>query len=370
MKIMLLSAMLAASLTTSLLAQTADGAAQQASDTIAYTDASQLRIVNRAFSDVANPYQRLPEGIKPTVRKDVWHLAGNSAGIAVRFRTNSHFVATRYSLTNNVVMNHMAPTGIKGVDLYALTPDGTWRYVMTGRPKGKENELVLIDNMEPQEREYMLYLPLYDGVESLEIGVSRDARIDAGEAAVPQAERPVVFYGTSITQGGCASRPGMAYTNILSRRLGREVINLGFSGNGKLDLDVAQQMARLDTSVYVIDCLPNCTAELVREQGLTFLEILRKAHPDVPIVMTEGPYFPHQDYNTSLRATLSEKTAAWHDVYEAFRAKYPDNVYYVGREGFAGIDHESFVDGTHLTDLGFQRVADTLEPVLRPLVEK
>jgi hypothetical protein len=366
MKPLLYSAMLLASLALPLRAQTPAAPA----DTIAYTDATQLRLINRGFDDVSKPYQRLPDTIRATARQEVWNLGQRSTGIGVRFRTNSHFVAARWQLTTNLVMNHMAPTGIKGIDLYAMTDDGKWRYVNTGRPDGKENQYILVSNMEPREREYMLYLPLYDGIERLEIGVARDASLDAGGVDSPRAGRPVVFYGTSITQGGCASRTGMAYTNILSRMLNREVINLGFSGNGKLDLDVAEQMARLEPSCYVVDCVPNCTDELIRKQGFEFLEILRRAHPDVPIVMTEGPYYPRQDYDRAIRAILVAKMQAWQELYAQFKAKYPDNLYYVGCEGFAGPDHEGFVDGTHLTDLGFLRAAETLYPVLEPIVNE
>jgi glycerophosphoryl diester phosphodiesterase/lysophospholipase L1-like esterase len=366
MKLTFYSAMLLASLASSLYAQGADK--PQAADTIAYTDATQLRLINRGFADAEKPYYRLPKEMSATTRDHLFNKAELSSGIAVRFRTNSPFVAVRYKLSFNVVMDHMAQTGTKGVDLYAMTDNGTWRYVITGRPQGKENELVLIKNMEPRMREYMLYLPLYDGVDTLEIGVARNAVIDAKGDESPRAERPVVFYGTSITQGGCASRTGMSYTNILSRRLNREVINLGFSGNGQLDLDVSEQMARLAPSCYVMDCVPNVNPQQIRERGFTFLENLRRAHPTVPIVMTEGPYFPHQDYDLQLRASQDSIMEAWQELYAQFKAKYPDNLYYVSRDGFAGTDHESFVDAIHLTDLGFERVADRLYPVLQPLV--
>ena len=142
-------------------------------------------------------------------------------------------------------MNHMALTGIKGLDLYCLE-DTVWRFAGVGRPSGKENKATLVAHMEPKMREFLLYLPLYDGITDLKIGVDSLSEILLPAINLPVREKPIVFYGTSILQGGCATRPGMAHTNILSRWLNRETINLGFSGNGLLDVEIAEIMAHID----------------------------------------------------------------------------------------------------------------------------
>ena len=149
-------------------------------------------------------------------------------------------------------MNHMTATGIKGLDLYCLQ-DGKWVFAGSGRPQGKVNQATIVKDMLPEEREYLLYLSLYDGVVSLSIGVDSLSLIGGPAVDLPVRKKPLVFYGTSILQGGCASRPGMAHTNILERRLNRECINLGFSGNALLDLEIARVMAEVDASVFVND---------------------------------------------------------------------------------------------------------------------
>ena len=151
---------------------------------------------------------------------------GKFTDIAVRFRSNSTSISAKWEVRNNMSMNHMTPTGIKGLDLYCLQ-DGKWIFAGSGRPQGKVNKATIVSNMLPEEREYLLYLSLYDGVTSLSIGVDSLAEITQPAVDLPQREKPVVFYGTSILQGGCASRPGMAHTNILERWLNRECIKSG-----------------------------------------------------------------------------------------------------------------------------------------------
>src|SRR5205085_52806 len=133
-------------------------------------------------------------------------------------------------------------------------------------------------------REYAAYLPLYNGVENLSIGVSPGAKF---EPLAPRSEKPIVFYGTSITHGASASRPGMAHPAILGRRFDRPVINLGFSGNGRMDAAVGELLVKIDAAVYVIDCLPNMGANDVRQKCPPLVKLLREARPQTPIVLVE-----------------------------------------------------------------------------------
>src|SRR5262249_29415705 len=136
-------------------------------------------------------------------------------------------------------------------------------------------------------REYLLYLPLYNGVKSVEVGVPKGAALTKASPRPADHAKPLVFYGTSITQGGCASRPGMVHTAILGRRLERPVINLGFSGNGRMEREMAELLAELAPAVYVLDCLPNMDAALVAQRVEPFVRTLRKARPDTPILLVE-----------------------------------------------------------------------------------
>src|SRR5688572_27441240 len=146
-----------------------------------------------------SPYDRLPASYKEKVRPPVWALSKNSAGLSVRFLSNSSLVKVKWLLLNDSKMNHMAETGIKGVDLYCNV-NGSWKYINTGRPSEKENEALLVSTLSPAMREFRLFLPLYDGITRLEIGIDSLATIKKPGA---QKYLPIVFYGTSITQGGC-----------------------------------------------------------------------------------------------------------------------------------------------------------------------
>jgi len=220
-----------------------------------------------------------------------------------------------------------------------------------------------------QDMEYMLYLPLYDGLVSLEIGVKSTATIGDPQVDSPRKEKPLVFYGTSITQGGCASRAGMSYSNQLSRMLDRQTINLGFSGNGQLDLEVAEAMAEIDASCFVIDCLPNVSVAQINEKYSRFLEIIREKKPDVPILLVETVLFPHMYFDQTVFALLHEKNATLKKIFDEQKKKGDRRIYYLKSDKLIGTDYESTVDGVHMTDLGFWRMSQNLYPVLRKLIK-
>ena len=177
---------------------------------LVYHDASNFPLLGRATESAGARYERFPDSLKNISRAPLWNLSRNSAGMAIRFRSNSTTIAAKWVALFNTHMNHMTDTGAKGLDLYCLQKNGDWHFVNSARPKGKINQATIIKNMHPEEREYMLYLPLYDGLISLSIGVDSLATISQPLMDYPIRKNPVVFYGTSILQGGCASRPGMA----------------------------------------------------------------------------------------------------------------------------------------------------------------
>lgn len=219
--------------------------------------------------------------------------------------------------------------------------------------------------MDPDMREYLLYLPLYDGIDSIYIGTATDALLTPPATTLPDTSRPIVMYGTSILQGGCANRPGMAHTNILTRRLNREVINLGFSGNGQLDLEIADIIAAVpDPGLIVMDCVPNVNVEQIDTLLVPFYNIIRAKHPDVPILFVEDPLFPHIRFDKEARKQVTTLNALWKKRYEQLAAKDP-NLHYLPADHIIGTDYEATVDGLHFTDLGFLRYADLLEPIIR-----
>lgn len=337
-------------------------------DTLKYAKATDFELIGRGFTDAQNPFGRLPLSIKERTRPPVWSLSKNCSGLAIRFRTNSAVIAVKWEVTGDVVMNHFAPSGIKGLDLYGLK-NGKWQFVNSARPSGKKTSAVIIDHMTGEFMEYLLYLPLYDGLANLEIGVQSTAVIGNLEINSPQKEKPVVFYGTSITQGGCASRAGMAYPNQLSRMLGRQIVNLGFSGNGQLDLEIAEFIAEIDASCIVMDCLPNVSIAQMKEKYARFVEIIREKRPNVPILMVETILFPHMYFDQTVWSLLREKNATLQKIFTDQKKRHDRHIYYVKGDQLIGNDFEGTVDGVHLTDLGFLRMSQNLYPVIHKLIK-
>ena len=330
-----------------------------------YFDAGTFPLYGKASDATASRYVRLPASYKGKSRSEVWNLGQCSSGMFVRFRTNSRNIYARWKSTNMASMNHMAPCGVRGLDLYALD-DGSWRFVRSGRPRGQVTDTAIVKNMAPEYREYMLYLSLYDGISSLEIGVDPDAELLQPQIDRPSRQKPVVMYGTSILQGGCVTRPGMAHTNIISRQLDREVINLGFSGNAYLDYEIAELMASVpDPGCFVLDYVPNASAKQIQERAQAFFNILRQAHPDVPVILVEAPQYAHMPFDTSICKSINERNAAQKAFYKKLKKAGVKNIWYVGTENMIGEDGEATVDGVHLTDLGMMRYVEHILPTIR-----
>lgn len=325
-----------------------------------YYEADQFQLIGKISEETETRYERLPAYLKERCRAPLWNLGKNSSGLALRFRTNSSAISTRWEVAGDNHMNHMTDTGIKGIDLYAWEKNH-WQPVKAGLPTGKTNERVIISNMTAQEREYIMFLPLYDGIISLSIGIDSTAYIKNPALPYPDTTHPILVYGTSITQGGCASRPGMSYTNILTRKLNREVINLGFSGNGQLDYEIAELMAtRQDASMFILDFIPNVNAKQLTEKTMTFFNILRKTNPNTPILFVETIIFPHSFYDRKTYETITEKNRLLKEEYEKIKRSGDKNIYYLTGDDLIGNDGEATVDGVHLTDTGFARMAEKL----------
>jgi len=327
-------------------------------------------------------YTRLSARLEGKVRKAVWDLGQNSSGLAVRFRTNSTTLGARWTLLKNNRMNHMAPTGICGFDLYALDK-GTWRFVGTAQPNGKKSINLFRSGMDGKMRDFVAFFPLYDGVTELAIGIDENAVIEqptknGGNPFGGTAVTPLVFYGTSITQGGCATRPGMVHTNILSRRLKRECINLGFSGNGRMDKIMAEEMARIDAGAYIMDCIGNCRVHVLRDSTFNFIRTLAAARPRIPIIMLSNYPYQFEWIDESTHRRVMQEDSLWHAQYKQLRTEGFKNLRYIhiGGKNYAkdpykgaatGEDNECAVDGDHLTDLGFLRWSNFMFPHLKKI---
>ena len=332
---------------------------------VVYTDASAFPVYGKVSDQTNTRYERLPSQLQGVSRDPVWYLGQHSAGLYIRFRSTSTSIHARWTSTFNNTMTHMTDTGTKGLDLYAIV-DGQWKHVCSAQPQGGSSERKIIGNMDPVEREYMLYLSLYDGVSSLEIGVDEGATLEQPAVDRPSREKPIVMYGTSILQGGCANRPGMAHTNIISRRLDREVINLGFSGNALLDMEIAELMASVeDPGLFVLDYAPNAFADMIDANGEKFFRVIRDAHPDVPVIFIEDVIFPHTIFDKEILAEVTSKNEAQKRLFLKLKKAGEKKIYYISADGMIGDDGEATVDAIHFTDLGMMRYVDHVLPTIK-----
>jgi hypothetical protein len=311
-------------------------------------------------------FDRLPASAEGKVTPAVWSLSRDSAGMVLRFRTNSPALHVHYKVNKaNLGMPHMPATGVSGVDFYARDNNGQWKWVQVTRPGTQEVRAEVIRDLAPGEREYAAYLPLYNGVEFLKIGVEKGSSF---EGLAPR-EKPILFYGTSITHGACASRPGMVHTAILGRRLDRPVVNLGFSGNGRMDQAVGEFIAQVDAACIVVDCLPNMQPSAVREKCVPLVRQLRAAHPKTPIILVEDRRFTN-DWITPAKAKFhSDNHAALREAYDILKKEGVGDLDYIEGDHLYGDDTEGATDASHASDLGFMRQADIFEPVLRKALQ-
>jgi len=322
------------------------GVPDPCSPTVWY-DGRLLRLEGKGWQDTESYYDRLPAKAHEVVRPPVWSLSHHTAGMCLCFATDAPSVKVRWTVrSERLAMPHMPATGVSGIDLYTKASDGRWVFRHNGRPQAVSNEASFA--VTPRAA-CMVYLPLYNGVKTLEIGIDKDATLSTPSASVHRQDKPVVFYGTSITQGGCASRPGMAFTAIVQRQLDVPVINLGFSGNGKMEPEMAELLAELDPAVYVLDCIWNMSSEMVAERVGPFVRRLRKAHPDTPILLAE-------DCSVS-DTTPTPKGTILRRIYQDLTSDGIAHLHFLANQDMLGTDRDGTVDGVHPNDLGMMRQA-------------
>ncbi|SEV96874.1 Lysophospholipase L1 [Chitinophaga sp. YR573] len=315
--------------------------------------------------EVGLPYDRLPARAEKTVQTNVWNISHQTAGLSIRFRTPAKEIIIRYTVSGKFEMSHMPATGVSGVDLYAIDANGAWKWA-SGRYNFGDTVTYKFSNLSDEAREYRLYLPLYNNVKWMEIGVPGNT------AVVPlqtRKEKPIVVYGTSIAQGACASRPGLAWTNLLDRQMDRQVINLGFSGNGKLEPPVTALVSEIDAKVYVLDCLPNISelppAE-IQERIITAVHTLRKKRT-APILLVAHSAASLQSLNGNANHAIANKALL--DAYEKLQSEGAKEVYVLNASQI-NFDLSATVDGVHPGDAGMLEYAKAYETSLRTILHE
>jgi hypothetical protein len=334
-------------------------------DSLKFYDGQQFIIIGK-FHDEKN-YLRFPQRYKPVVREQVWGESLSAAGISIRFRSNASTIVVRWSLTENHKLRNLNPAGADGVDLYAYT-NNHWQYVNTGLPKDTINESKLLRNGEAIYQEYLLNLPLYNGVSSVSIGIDAHADISIPVEKYLIGKKPVVYYGSSIAQGASASRPGLAFTNILSRKLDRSFINMGFSGEGTFDESVGQAMSEIDAALYAIDCTPNSKKEIIYDRAVQLVKLLKEKRPLVPVLLIEGFFYDDNYFNKDGKSDIEAKRKELQRAYDTLRKSGIGGLYYKKGDGLIGEDHEATVDGVHPDDIGMERFAAQMLPVIKSII--
>lgn len=308
---------------------------------------------------------RLPLRADNLVRPEVRGLGRQLSGGRIRFRSDTAELSVRVAHSADPCMWNMHRVGSSGLDLYV---GATWWGATNWMTPEPEYEYAFFSDQRPVEREFTLYLPLYNDLTRLEIGLSDGASVlPPLPFALP---KPVVYYGSSITMGGCASRPGNAYPAILSRRLNLDMVNLGMSGNGLGEPEVASLIAEIDAACFVLDFHINVmTADELRKVYLPFYEAIRQRHPDTPMLMLSQIFTTRERFQPDWLQKRIDQTAVIREAYSEALRRGDQQVHFVDGTWLIGPEDEGvYVDGVHPNDRGFFMIADRLEPVLRDLL--
>ena len=327
-----------------------------------------IGVEGKGWTNTKRYFDRLPSKAEGVVRDPVWNLSRHSAGMCMRFVTDSPNIYVRYKLhLERLEMSHMPATGVSGIDLYADNGEGIDRWVSVIQPNKQLMDTSIAKDLAPGSRRYTMYLPLYNGVDNMEVGVTKD---ESFRPLTPRKEKPILFYGTSIMHGACASRPGLAFPAILGRRLRRPTINLGFSGNGVMEPEVSDLLAEQDPCVFVIDCLPNMNETTVSKRTIPFVKRLRESHDNTPILLVEDRSFTNTIFFPSIKIHHRKSRTALKKAYAELIDSGVRNLFYLDGDHLLGDDGEGATDGSHPNDLGMMRYADAYEPVLRTILKQ
>ncbi len=332
-------------------------------------DSKEPIVFNQAWAEeLASPYHRLPKRAKKVVRKRVWELSKNSAGLALRFRTNAEHIKVHYKVKGDIEFPHFSMTGVRGLDLYYKS-EGQWLRTYDNCSLSNPCRYDYhIDNLEQgKEQEYQLYLPLYEEVLDLKIGVEDGASF---EFIKPKRNgKRIVAYGTSICQGACVSRAGLSWANLLGRRLDCELINLGFSGNGKLESEVLDFINELEADLYILDCLPNLEPKEddVYQLTLDAVHKLRSKHPDTAIILTEHLGYANAQTNKYQADKVVKLNSELRRAFEDLRCSGEKDLYLLRQETLA-LDDNSFVDYVHPNDHGMLLYAKAYASLIKAVL--
>lgn len=326
---------------------------------MAFTDAHDLTLIGKA-QDSGSFFHRLDTSAYPAIPRSVRFLATQSAGLAISFKTNSSKISAKWCTSPHAAAANMTGIAYEGMDLYIKRGD-RWQYAGVARPAAHDcSEVLIVENMAPGEKTCLLFLPTYDETISLSIGIDAGSKIAPG---VNPFRKKILIYGSSIVQGASASRPGLAYPAKLSRETGYNFINLGFSGNGKMEPEVADMIASMYMDAVILDCVPNPTPEEVLVRTATLVNTIRKYHPKIPIIAIQSVAREKGNFDTTIAERVALKNRYFKLEIEKLQ-QHDSNLYFISADGLLGDDQEGTTDGIHPNDLGFDRMLEKIRPMI------
>ena len=336
---------------------------------IAYTSAADLTLVGK-IGPTEKIFHRVDTNVFDDLPAAVRKRVVQSGGLAVTFKTNSPAIYAKWCTANTIASATMTAVAYRGLDLY-IKRNGRWQYAGIARPREDQEcaSTTIIRGMDTEEKECLLYLPLYDETTRLEVGVDDGSTMQAG--AYPFRKR-VLVYGSSIVQGSSASRSGLAYPARLSRETGIEFLNLGMGGSAKMEKSVVDMVASFEADAFLLDCIPNSAPALVTQRTAYLVETIREKHPDVPIIVMQSIIREHGYFNLESGKRIKQQNENVKTEVEKLIKKGIKNLHFIPADDLLGHDHEGTVDGTHPNDMGFDRMIQVIKPklleVLAPIV--
>ncbi|HLS95775.1 MAG TPA: SGNH/GDSL hydrolase family protein [Sphingobacterium sp.] len=328
---------------------------------------SRLPVQGRAFSSAprfhrvdTTKYRNLP----PAVKK----LYTHSAGLFTSFKSNTTKLSIAWETVDAELGNNATPIMSRGFDVYVKESDG-WHFAGVARPDldSAISTSTMVEHMENTEKEFLLYFPLYKELVDFKLLIDEGASF---EPITQSFDKKVIVYGSSIVHGASASRPGLAYPAKLSRKLNANVVNLGVSGSARMEPAVADMLNDIDApDLIVMDCVPNSSPQQVADRTFAFVQRLRQAHPNVPILLIESITRQVGNYNMQWKQRLADQNANFRKEYERLLAAGYKNLHYIATDHLIGDDTEGTVDGTHPTDVGFERMVDIIQPKMESILK-
>jgi len=338
-------------------------------DGFIYRDAATLTVNGKVKPGTGKPFERVDSGYDFKDKGLNTH-ARTSTGLSILFKTNSHSIKAVWKTSDAVPLVNMTMIAQKGLDLY-IKKDGEWVFAGVGRPDRtnrtfRDHSGTIVEDMPDGEKECLLFLPMFDRLESMEIGVEEGSYIEPLDNPF---RGKIIFIGSSIIHGASASRSGMIPTARFERATGLYTINMGFSGSCKLQESLAHYFDDVQADAFVMDICTNTIAEEIEQRFSKFMDILREAHPGTPFIMFQTERYETRNFSTILERTYAAKMELI-ERQARERMKLDRDLYFIEDAMYIGDDHNGTSDGVHPTDEGFSRMLGAFQNKIVRILRK